>query len=192
MLRKENIIFEDSIYIVGGYDIERIKNKILELAERMIFELDLFSLEKIYIRRQLLLDDKLGMARGDKEICLSFGTAIKLALEDNHNDIRRRDALATLYHEGYHIYDFRQLMRKLILCCPDIQNEQSELSKGYRLWTEFFAVFSTFDICEQEHKYDSFENVFSKLAPNTDDSGTMQARLWDIGYMRNILLNAIV
>lgn len=185
MLTKENIIFEDNILIVGdSQDKERIRNRIFELAKSMILDLGLPLLNKIYIKRQMLCDNHHGAARGDNEIELSFETATKLALDDiPSNSKRRQDALATLYHEGYHLFDYRRVKKKLIPSCPSILDKQSKVSRGYSLWTEFHAMYSTFNICEKESKYESFEKVFSERQRNPDDCRYFASQI--MGYWLN-------
>lgn len=157
MFTEDNIQFESEILILRNESTkEAIRNKLNLLANQMIEQLELDSLEKIIIKPQVLFDSNMGTAYADKTIKLSFSIASLLANgPDGGNYDKYMDALATLYHEGYHISDYQQVMRKIV-------NPSSTALAGYIIWTEFFAVYSTHYICEQDHQYSSFESVFSK------------------------------
>ena len=157
MFTKENIQFESEILIVGDESTkDAIKSKLICLVNQMVEQLKLNSLKGIIIKPQVLFDSNMGTAYADKTIKLSFAIASILAngLECGHSP-KYMDALATLYHEGYHISDHQQVGRKLGCLSP-------AASIGYCVWTEFFAVYATQCICEQDHQYTSFEHVFSE------------------------------
>lgn len=157
MFTKENIQFESEIFIVGDESTkEAIKSKLVCLVNQMIELLKLDSLERVIIKSQVLFDSNMGTAYADKTIKLSFPIASILANgSDGGHSPQYMDALATLYHEGYHVSDHQQVRRKLV-------NPSLTALVGYSIWTEFFAVYATYFICEQGHQYSSFHNVFSK------------------------------
>ena len=146
MLTKENIQFESEILIVGDESTkDAIKSKLICLVNQMVEQLKLNSLKGIIIKPQVLFDSNMGTAYADKTIKLSFPIASILAngLDGGHSP-KYMDALATLYHEGYHVSDHQQVRQKL--GCPS-----PAASIGYSVWTEFFAVYATHCICEQDH-----------------------------------------
>lgn len=163
MFTEANIQF-DSEFLIGVDENRKkeIRRKLYVLVDEMIEQLALESLQKVVIKSQILFDSNLGTAYADRTIKLSFSVASALAngLDSNHPE-KYMDALATLYHEGHHISDYQQVRHKLLNLSP-------EASIGYKIWTEFFAVYSTYCICEQDYQYSSFESIFSKY-PKDDE-----------------------
>lgn len=176
MFNETNIQFESEILIgVSESRKEEIRKKLFVLVKEMSEELGLDSLEKVIIKSQILFDNNLGTAYADKTIKLSFSVASTLADGiDRCHSPKYMDALATLYHEGYHISDYQKVMKKLL-------NPSFTVENGFKIWTEFFAVYSTYSICEQDHQYSSFESVFSKYPKDEEECRYYTSHL--MGYL---------
>lgn len=176
MFTEANVRF-GSEYLVAVDENRKneIRRKLYVLVEEMIEQLALRSLEKVVIKSQILFDSNLGTAYADKTIKLSFSVASTLAdgIDRCHPE-KYMDALATLYHEGYHISDYQKVMKKLL-------NPSLTMENGYKIWTEFFAVYSTYSICEQDHQYSSFESVFSKYPKDEEECRYCTSHL--MGYL---------
>lgn len=175
MFTEANIQFEDGILIaVSESRKENIRKKLYVLVSEMAEKLALNSLENVIIKSKILFDSKAGTAYEDNTIELSFSVASTLTNDPDHtHPDQYKDALATLYHEGYHISDYQKVMQKL-------SNPSSAVLIGYKIWTEFLAVYKTYHICEQDHQYRSFEIVFSKHPKDKTDCRYFTSHL--MGY----------
>ena len=170
MLTKDDIIFD----VNGIFMEQHCKNKdqiiasICDLANNLIEKLNITSLRKITIKEINLFDSELGKAVFSfnrtglvSEILLSYTTAIRLEKESQfYTEAKFSYAYATLCHEFYHIYDREQLQRFSSIFLSTGRDTSVYISAGLKIWTEFFAVYSTFEICEQSHIYDDFEKAF--------------------------------
>ena len=176
MFTEVSIQFESEILVaVNENRKEEIKEKLYVLVNEMVEKLGLDSLEKVVIKSQILFDNNLGTAYADKTIKLSFPVASILANgPDSSRPEKYLDALATLYHEGYHISDYQLVRRKLL-------NPSPTALIGYIIWTEFFAVYATHSICEQDYQYSSFESVFSKFPKDEEKCRYYTSHL--MGYL---------
>lgn len=176
MFTEANVQFDSEFLVaVDENRKEEIRRKLYVLVAKMIEQLNLRSLEEVVIKSQILFDSNLGTAYAGKTIKLSFSVASILANgPDSSHPEKYPDALATLYHEGYHISDYQQVRLKLLNLSPDA-------TIGYKAWTEFFAVYATHSICEQDHQYRSFESAFSKYPKDEEKCRYYTSHL--MGYL---------
>ena len=64
--------------------------------------------------------------------------------------------------------------------CKRVAEINSEVLDDFQPWTEFFASFSTFEVCEDEKLYTSFEEVFEQSYSTDKDKKYYTCRL--LGY----------
>lgn len=170
MFLKENIIFEQDILLSGSMvSKEEIIDSVYEASLKLIDEMKITSLNRIIIKPIAFFESTLGMARsnGDKTaIELAYITAVNIKDDPERNvKEKHKEAMATLYHEFCHIRDFELIWKRLI---KQGENVSKELEKGFDVWTEFFATYSSFDICEDVRLYDSFKKNFQGNGKNKD------------------------
>lgn len=182
MLTQENIIFENACFIAESIlqiNKEAIVKSIYKQVIPILEELKIYSLQKIIIKDLSLFDCILGTARMNSissTIKLSYQTAIQLS-DVSHRE--HNEGLATLYHEMYHIKDYENIGKQLL----HASEKTAETETGYDLWTEFFATYSSFSVCESSHVYESFDSCFNKWDSPINDKKYYLSHL--MGYYLN-------
>lgn len=171
MFSREDIVFDVNSILLNQFcqDKAIIINSIYSLGQNLIQKLGITSLRKITIKDINLLDGELGKVVFSfdrtglvSEIFLSYTTAIRLEkVSQFYSETRFNDAYATFCHEFYHIYDREQLLKfSSVFQCTD-PDATVFIATGLKIWTEFFAAYSTFEIFEQPHIYNDFSKAFS-------------------------------
>lgn len=189
MINSPKILFENiqQIDILSNgmkYSKESIITSIHELATQIINELKVTSLKNIIIGEVSLYEKVLGEARMNSqksEIKISYKIAVNLV--NNHSlgyeQENKKDALATFYHEFYHILDYEKVWRNLskqqLASC-----QLNDVQCGYDIWTEIYATYAAFNIKEQARIYNNFEYVFLYDNENISNKKYHTARL--LGY----------
>ena len=159
MLTKDDIVFEEDLFAHSHiYSQEEVKEVLIELIRTFVTELTIKRLDKVIIKKTVIADTELGIANY-KNYTIVLANKVAFCLADKSSQNYKR-SLATLKHELYHFQDFQNLLINAVLKrIPEINDE---ILDDFYYWSEFFATFSTFDICESESLYSSFESVFRK------------------------------
>ena len=168
MFRREDIIFEnDKTYSGSMLSNKEIIDAVYEASLHFIDLMNITSLKKIIIKQMAIFESTLGTARnfGEKAIIeLAYVTAVNLKYDPQRNDKElHKIAMATLCHEFCHVRDFELIWKKLV---KDDFNMKHEMELGFDVWTEFFATYNSFIICEDDLLYDSFKKSFQNKDGN--------------------------
>ena len=177
MLTQDDIVFEEDLYANSHiHSQEEVKEALVELIRAFVVELGIKRLDKVIVKKTDFFDTELGVANyKNYTIVLANRTAYCLA---DKNARFYQQHLAVLKHELYHFQDFQNLLLNMVVKrVPEINAEAAE---DFRYWSEFFASFSTFDVCEDEDLYSSFEAVFDKSYSTAKEKKYYTCRLF--GY----------
>lgn len=159
MLTKDAIVFEEDLYAhTHIHSQAEVGDILVELINTFIVELGIKRLDKVIIKKTDLFDKKLGIA-SYKDYTIVLANNIAFCLADK-SAISYQRSLAVLKHELYHFQDFQNLRGNII--SGRVSPINAEVLDDFHCWSEFFASYSTFDVCEDEALYESFESVFDK------------------------------
>ena len=177
MLIKDNIIFEEDLFANSHiYSQEEVKEALIELIGTFVAELGIKRLDRVIIKKTIFFDTNLGIANY-RNYTIVLANNIAYCLVDKNARFYQR-SLAVLKHELYHFQDFQNLLlNRVFKRVPEIN---VEVLDDFHYWSEFFASFSTFDVCEDEDLYVSFEAVFDKSSSTAQDKKYYTCRLF--GY----------
>lgn len=159
MLTKDDIVFEEDAYAHAHiHSQEEVKEAIVELICDFTDELGIKRLDKVIVKKTDFFDTELGVANyKNYTIVLANRTAYCLA---DKNARFYQQHLAVLKHELYHFQDFQNLL--LNRAFKRVSEINAEVLVDFHYWSEFYASFSSFNVCEDEDLYTSFESVFEK------------------------------
>lgn len=178
-------------------DSKSIINAVYSTLSEAISELQISSLHSVVIKGVNLLESELGKAEFEDSggqlssmLTLGYITATNLRKDSKfYSEAKYKNALATVWHELYHIYDREKAIEPFIngplFSYPDIKT----IMAGINIWMEFFAVYSTFSICEQEHIYNDFRKAFQSQPYDLNSVFYNTSRL--LGYYLHKKRNSI-
>lgn len=177
MLTKDDIIFEEDLFAHSHiHSQEEVKEALVELIRTFVAELGIKRLDKVLVKKTDFFDTELGIANY-KNYTIVLANNIAYCLADKNARFYQR-SLAVLKHELYHFQDFQNLLLNRVLNrLPEIN---AEVLHNFRYWTEFFATYSTLDICEDENLYSSFRSVYEKSYSTQEEKKYYACRL--MGY----------
>ena len=176
MLSKADIEFEfDPMEYASIVPREAIQAAILEETNNYIDELNISRLKKVIVKSTELFDTELGIANY-KQGTITLSRKIAVNLVDK-NSLLYHTALSVLKHELYHFWDYQNCLAKICLCKLD---DRQEIFEGYKCWTEFYASYMTFDVCQNQALYNSFKQVFSDPNKKIDDKRYYTSQI--LGY----------
>lgn len=180
MLTKDDIVFEEDYYAhTHIYSQDEVKEALVELINAFVVELGIKRLDKVIVKKTDFFDTKLGIA-SYKNYEIVLANSVAFCLVDKSARFYQRN-LAVLKHELYHFQDFQNLLlNRAFKRIPEIN---AEILDDCHYWSEFFASFSTFDVCEDEDLYSSFEAVFDKSYSTANEKKYYTCRLF--GYYLN-------
>ena len=148
MFSKEDIcILTNTIFDKKCDRIDYQKNleDLYNLVIKIINELNIISLSKITIKEVNLFEKEAGAAlfriykcTPISEVELSRKTFVQF--NNSQNSALKNEALATIYHELYHVYD----KEKLFNLFGNVKIKKKELPYykiGVQYWSEFFAYY---------------------------------------------------
>lgn len=177
MLTRDDIVFEEDYYAHSHiHSQDEVKEALVELINTFVAELGIKRLDKVIVKKTDFFDTKLGIANY-KNYTIVLANNIAYCLADKNARFYQR-SLAVLKHELYHFQDFQNLLlNRVFKRVPEIN---AEILDDFHYWSEFFASFSTFDVCEDEDLYSSFEAVFDKSYSTAKEKKYYTCRLF--GY----------
>lgn len=198
MFTKENIIIQnDTLGFLNPKcdmtDYEKNTNDLYELVTKIIEELHIISLLKVTVRDVNLFEKEGGRAvftinnhTVSSEIEISRKTYVQF---NNENNIElKNEALATIYHELYHIFDRETLYSKF----KDLQipsNEYQYYKIGIQYWSEFFAYYKTKELYMSDYPILQFNSVYSKMRQNDPSQNAVEDFFYIVSnisaYMKN-------
>lgn len=177
MLSRDSIVFEyDTLAHAHTVSQDTVKDALVVLVNEFITELGIFRLDKVIVKETNFFETELGLANY-KNFTIVLANQIAYRLTDKGNRFYR-SALAVLKHEMYHFLDYQNLLLNRVR--KHITQFNDEILMDYKYWTEFFASFSTFEVCEDEDLYASFKSVFEKSYSSSEDKKYYTCRLF--GY----------
>lgn len=177
MLSRDNIVFEfDALAHVHTVSQDTVKDELVVLVNKFIAELGIYGLDKIVVKETKLWDVERGLA-DYKSNTITLANNIAYCLADK-SSLLYPSPLAVLKHEMYHFLDYQNLV--LNRARNNITQLDADFWNNYRYWTEFFASYSTFEVCEDEELYSSFESVFEKSNSTCKEKKYFTCRLF--GY----------
>lgn len=177
MLTKDDIVFEEDLYAHSHvHSQEKVSEALVELINTFAAELGIKRLDKVIVKKTDFFDTELGLANY-KKYTIVLANSVAFCLADKSARFYQR-SLAVLKHELYHFQDFQNLLINRI--CKRVAEINSEVLDDFQHWTEFFASFSTFEVCEDEKLYTSFEEVFEQSYSTNTDKKYYTCRL--LGY----------
>lgn len=161
MFTKDDVFFEDEDIFVDCFckQKEEIVAGVYETVRDIADKLNITTLNSVRIKDINLYENNYGNANFVGDIELSYVMAVNLcknSLIDNEELYKK--SLATIWHELYHISDIEKVYNVIVKAKN--YNETS-LKEQFRLWTEFFSTYQTYEIQEDMQIYDSFYSVFN-------------------------------
>lgn len=181
MLTKDDIVFEEDYYAhTHIYSQDEVKEALVELINAFVVELGIKRLDKVIVKKTDFFDTKLGIA-SYKNYEIVLANSVAFCLVDKSARFYQRN-LAVLKHELYHFQDFQNLLLNRVL--KRISEINDEVIGNFHYWTEFYASYSTFDVCEDDDLYKSFEDVFEKSYSSDADKKYYTCRLFGY-YLHN-------
>lgn len=177
MLTQDDIVFEEDLFANSHmHSQEEVKEALVALIRDFVAELGIKRLDKVIVKKTDFFDMERGVANyKNYTIVLANRTAYSLA---DKNARFYQQHLAVLKHELYHFQDFQNfLLNRVLKRGPEIN---AEVVEDFCYWSEFFASFATFDVCEDEDLYSSFEEVFDKSSSTVKEKKYYTCRLF--GY----------
>lgn len=177
MLTKDDVVFEEDLFANSHiHSQEEVKEALVELIRAFIAELGIKRLDTIIVKKTDFFDTELGIANY-KNYTIVLANNVAYCLADKNARFYQH-SLAVLKHELYHFLDFQNLLlNRVFKRVPEIN---AEVLDDFHYWSEFFASFSTFDVCEDEDLYNSFEAVFDKSYSTAKEKKYYTCRLF--GY----------
>lgn len=165
MFTKDNVIFENDILITtmshaAKYTKHEIIDTVCKYANQIAKELGVTIVSSILIDDIVLRPKILGeMDMAYQSIKLSYVSASNLMGDTNTCEFKQ--ALSTLYHEFYHALDCEKIFLPKVY--PEyVVSKSKDILFAHKMWTEFFATYSTFDIIENLNLYKNFKCVFDE------------------------------
>lgn len=146
-------------------DYEKNTKDLYEVVAKIIDELHITSLTKITVKDVDLFEKEGGRAvftvnnnTITSEIEISRKSYVQF---NNENNIKlKNEALATIYHELYHVYDRENLYNKF----KNLQIPSKELQYykiGIQYWSEFFAYIKTKELYMSEYPIQYFNSLYT-------------------------------
>lgn len=177
MLTRDNVVFEfDALAHAHTVSQDTVKNELVVLVNKFITELGIYKLNKVVVKATKLWDDERGLANYQNHT-ITLANDIAYHLVDTSSPLYH-NSLAVLKHEMYHFLDYQNL---LLNCArKNIVHFSDDVRNDYKWWTEFFASYSTFEVCEDERLYTSFESIFEKSDSSDEKKKYYVCRLF--GY----------
>ena len=174
---RDNIVFEyDALAHAHTVSQDSVVDELVLLVNRFISELGIIRLDKIVVKETNFFETELGLANYDNyTIVLANHIAYRLA---DRNNRYYQSALAVLQHELYHFLDYQNL--RLNCVRKNIPTFNTIVLNDFKCWTEFFASFSTFNVCEDENLYASFRAIYEKIYTTDKEKKYYACRLF--GY----------
>lgn len=169
MFTKADIFIENDFFLLINkradmVDYEKRTADLYALISKIIKELNITSLSKVIIKNINLFDNEAGKATTTinrdnilSEIELSRKTFVQF--DNNRNVELRNQAIATIYHEFYHVHDKENIYNKLNI--PMLYSEDLKYYKiGVKYWSEFFAYYNTCNLYISNYPYIQFDNIY--------------------------------
>lgn len=170
MFTKENITIQNDILRILNpkcdmIDYEKNTNDLYELIIKIIEELHIVSLLKVTVKDLDLFEKEGGRAVftvNNNTIISGIEISRKTYAQFNNenNTELKNEALATIYHELYHIYDRENLYNRF----KDLQIPSKELQYykiGMQYWSEFFAYIKTKELYMSEYPIQYFNSLYT-------------------------------
>lgn len=174
---KDNIIFEyDALAHAHTVSQDAVKDVLVDLINEFISELGIIRLDKVIVKETNLFETELGLANYEK-YTIVLANQVAYLLADKNNRFYQK-SLAVLKHELYHFLDYQNLLLNRIL--KYIPQFNTDVLNDFKCWTEFFASFSTFEVCEDNNLYASFKSAFEKVTATDKEKKYYTCRL--LGY----------
>lgn len=180
MLTRDDIVFEEDLLAHAHiYSQDEVKDALVELIHAFVIELGIKRLDKVVVKKTDFFDTKLGIANY-KNYTIVLANNIAYCLADKSARFYRR-SLAVLKHELYHFQDFQNLLLNRVF--KRISEINADVLENFHYWSEFFASYSTFEVCEDEEVYLSFKSVYQKSYSSNEDKKYYACQL--MGYYLN-------
>lgn len=180
-------------------DFNTLQTTLCEIANQIISTLNITSLSHINIKNMNLFEKEAGVAHtqiinGQMQsyIDLSYKIFANIYFNQNHTWIENHNnAVATVWHEFYHIYDHEQ--RYSYVDCPSditpLDNYYYEI--GTKYWSEFYANYKTFQYYEANYKYDMLKEDYELFRHNSmasQDQYIILQKFHNLLYILNSVL----
>lgn len=177
MLTRNDIVFEEDLLAHAHiYSQDEVKEVLIELIDAFVKELGIKRLDKVIVKKTDFFDTKLGIANY-KNYTIVLANNIAYCLADKSARFYQR-SLAVLKHELYHFQDFQNLLLNRVF--KHISEINADILDDFHYWSEFFATYSTFEVCEDEEVYSSFKSVYQKSYSSKEDKKYYTCQL--MGY----------
>ena len=140
-------------------DKQKVIDAVYRVSKEIVDKLGITTLNSVVIKDIEINETVFGTANFNGKITLSYGTAIHLIKNaEIHNDMAYRNSLSTIWHELYHVYDLESFFSTILIRSK--KHNRDTIIDNFGVWTEFFATYKTYEICEDTRLYDSFASVF--------------------------------
>lgn len=196
MFAKENIIILTDNLIDEKFNksgFQKYIDDLYDLVVEIVNELNITSLSKITIKEPNLFEKEAGMVlfsfNGNipvSEVELSRKTFAQF--NNSQNSDLKNEALATIYHELYHVYDKENLFNLF----GNVKIKKKELPYyqiGVKYWSEFFAYYKTKELHISDYSIIQFDSVYSKMRQNKPSQNEVEDFFYIVSnisaYMKN-------
>lgn len=178
MFIKEDIIISKDNFINKKCDMINYDENIealFVLADKIIKDLKIVSLSKIKIKNINFFDNEAGKVTfifNSGEMASEIELSRKTFAQFNNpqNTVLKNEALATIYHEFYHIYDRENIIYKINTLLLS-QDDLLYYKIGIKYWSEFFAYYKTCNLHISDYPFRQFNSLYQKMKqykPNED------------------------
>jgi hypothetical protein len=164
MILKNDIIVEKSLFNGDIVDYEMQVNELYNLLITITNELNIKSLEKVIIKNNKIFTNEQGLALFNyKNNSSQIEFARKPFVNFNRNQYPelKSEALATIYHEMYHVHDNENLQEITLKSASNIK--YNSLTIGMKYWSEFYAYYMTCDIYSSRYTFEQFDKIYCEI-----------------------------
>lgn len=172
MFSKDNIIVEKFIFPHADMtDHAKQKQDLYLLCKNIICELSISTLETIHIKGQDIFSNEAGNAVfnfNKNKSCIELNRKPYVNFNNDSNIELKTEALATIYHEMYHIQDCENCASALSIIPPKSDTDLYYI--GFHYWSEFYAYYMTRNIYISDYAYKTLDKVCVQVKNNPIDN----------------------
>lgn len=192
MLKKEDIIIKDAFPFLHDNNFEYDKNisDLCDLSNQIIEKYDIKTLSTIEIYFDSLLNKKLGQAIynfNHRTSKVQLDQSIFSNFNRKEQEEIQQKALATIYHEFYHIYDKENYWDMFLTRLPN--NDKTYFQTGSKYWGEFYAYYKSGEIYADEYVVNEVTKLYSKSKTKKLDESEQQSYFYFISKFIAFSLN---
>lgn len=178
MFSKNDIIVESPPFGFDKGDMidyDKNINDLFNLIAEIINDLNITSLKSVTINQTNIFTEEKGTVRFESinKAHVEFCRKVFAQFNNKTNSKLRNEALATIYHEMYHILDRENCLKKLFknkAIQNNIKDNTNFFVIGLQYWSEFYAYYMTCDIYASCYALESFDEIYSNAKSGSANS----------------------